>query len=125
MPFDSERAARVAYAAIRQLREEQGQSRGPVWELLVPEERSWYRRAVELAAIGVRLPNIHDDWRRGLEQSGWACGPDIDHVKKSHPGLLPWPALSDDQRRRLSVLQMITMALSLDVMSGPVPVTPL
>lgn len=125
MSFDPEGTARVAYAAIRQLREEQGQARGPVWEMLVPGERLWYLRAVGLAAMGVRLPDIHADWRSRLEEEGWGHGPDTDHVKKIHPGLLAWDALPASERRKLSVLQMITMALVLDVMGCSVPVTSL
>jgi hypothetical protein len=122
MPFDPERAARVAYAAIRQLREEQGDERGQEWESLAAEDQSWYRRAVGLAAIGVRLPDIHADWCRGMESSGWSYGPELDRERRAHPGMLPWTALSGAQRHRLSVLQMITMALVLDLMSPSVPV---
>jgi hypothetical protein len=123
MLFDHERIARVAYAAIRQLREEQGHPRGPVWELLVTEERAWYRAAVHDLAFGVRLAAVHDEWRARLEAAGWTYGPDVDHVKKTHPGLVPWSALPEPLKRRLSLAQMITMALCMDMMSDSSPVT--
>lgn len=123
MLFDPERVARVAYAAIRQLREEQGYQRGPVWELLVTEERGWYRAAVQDLAFGVRLAAVHETWRLRLEQAGWTYGPEADHVKRTHPGLVPWSALPEHLKRRLSVAQMITMALCMDLMSDSSPVT--
>lgn len=122
MLLDPERAARVAYAAVRQLREEQGDRRGPVWEMLVPRERLWYRTAVSRVASGVSLSEVHAEWCEFLEADGWAYGPVEDHVKRTHPGLAPWSSLPESLRRRLFLLQMITMGMALEVGSSS-PVT--
>lgn len=108
MRFDPEPVARVCYAALRQLREEQGCRRGPVWSLLVAPERDWYVRAAARAASGWLPEEIQAEWRRELELEGWKPGPDIDHVKRTHPEMAGWEDLGEDLRRRYLVIQMVT-----------------
>ncbi len=118
MLYNPEQAARVAYAAFRQLREEQGGERGPVWHLLVSDEQAWFIRFVELVMAGERLFAIHDQWYEKLTAAGWREGPRIDHVKRTHPDLLPWRTLPEHVQRRLYVVQMITLGLYLEVPPG-------
>lgn len=115
MLYTHEQAARVCYAAVRQLREEQDGGRGPVWSLLVHDERDWYRRFVEQVRTGRPLSRIHDDWYQELTAAGWREGPSIDHAKQTHPDLLPWRTLPERVRRRLYLVQMITLGLYLEV----------
>ena len=119
-----EQAARVCHAAIRQLREEQGSPRGPVWGLLVAEERGWYLRAVELAAAGCTPASVHRQWMASLLAAGWSAGPDIDHAKRTHPDLLPWEDLGEDARRRFFLLQMVAIGLYLPVYAGLTETSP-
>lgn len=113
-----EQAARVCHAAIRQLREEQGGHRGPVWGLLVAEERGWYLRAVERSAAGCTPASVHRLWMTDLLADGWEPGPEIDHAKRTHPDLVPWEALDEGARRRFFLLQMMAIGLYLPVYGG-------
>jgi hypothetical protein len=120
--YDPAPAARVAYAAVRQLREEQGCTRGPVWCLLVREEQSWYIRHVERALMGLEPRQIQDAWRVDLteyegedEAARWRVGPEIDHVKRTHPELAEWRFLEEIYRRRFFVIQAITVGVLLTV----------
>lgn len=124
MRYGPEQAARVAYAAIRQLREEQGCQRGPVWALLVGEERAWYRAHIERAASGMLTAEMHGAWRRELEAEGWTAAPEIDHLKRTHPELVPWDALTEQQRRRFFVLQMLAVGLYLEIPPVPSDLSP-
>jgi hypothetical protein len=119
-----EQAARVCYAAIRQLREEQGGKRGPVWGLLVAEERGWYLRAVERSALGCTPASVHHSWMAELADSGWLHGTEIDHVKRTHPDLVPWEALDVLARRRFFLLQMVAIGLYLPVPPGLTETSP-
>ena len=110
MSYDPEPAARVAYAAVRQLREEQGCRRGPVWGLLLPEERSWYVCHAERALMGLLPHEIQAAWRADLTEFGtggqrWTVGQEIDHVKRTHPELAEWGYLDARYRRRFSIIQ--------------------
>lgn len=113
--YDPDPAARICYAAIRQLREEQGCSLGPVWALLVREEQSWFRDAALRAWRGWRPWQIHDAWRSELIEDGWQVAPEIDHAKKTHPELHPWEHLEEKFRRRFFMLQWTVAGLNLPV----------
>lgn len=119
-----EQAARVCHAAIRQLREEQGGRRGPVWGLLVAEERGWYLRAVERAVLGCTPDSVHRQWAEDLLAAGWQAGPEIDHGKRTHPELVPWGSLDEAARRRFFLLQMVTIGLFLPVRTGMAETSP-
>lgn len=118
MCYEPEQAARVCYAAVRQLREEQGDRRGAAWDLLPGQEREWYCRAMERAASGMLPAGIHGAWRRELEADGWIEAPDISHADRTHPELVPWDALGEPSRRRFFLMQMIACGLFLDIPLG-------
>ena len=125
MLYDPARAARVCYAAIRQLREEQGFDKGPVWRLLVVAEQDWLCEACNLAANGWMSYEIFAEWRRVRELDGWRLGQEIDHAKKTHPELVDWKTLPEDVQQRYFLLQMMTSALHLVVppaLTGSSPV---
>jgi hypothetical protein len=128
MPYDPAPAARVAYAAVRQLREEQGCRRGPVWNLLLLEERAWYLRHAERALMGLLPHQVQDAWRMDLtefapEEERWTVGPEIDHAKRTHPELDYWEALAEPYRRRFFVIQMNAVGFYVDIpaWSGDLP----
>lgn len=115
MSFSHVQAARICYAAIRQLREEQGCCRGPVWNLLPQAEQSWYAQAVARARRGWMPRQVHEAWRAELEEAGWRPGPEIDHCFKTHPELIPWDDLDGKYRLRFVLLQMNATALTIGV----------
>ena len=120
MSYDPEPAARVAYAAVRQLREEQGCRRGPVWNLLLREEQGWYVRHAERALMGLLPHEIQDAWRTDLTEClpqwlRWTVGPEIDHAKRTHPELARWRYLGERYRRRFSVIQFNAVGFYVDI----------
>jgi hypothetical protein len=112
---DPASAARVCYAAVRQLRAEHGQRRGPVWALLCEEERAWYIRDAERTWAGLVPRRVHEAWRDDMERLGWKPGTETDHCLLTHPDLRPWEELTDSSQRRYLVIQMIIVVLFLDI----------
>lgn len=110
-----EQVARIFYALLRQLREEQGNHRGPVWNLLTTEEQGWYERSIELARMGLAPAQIHAAWAADAAQDGWRCGPEIDRDGKTHPEMAHWDELDGKYRLRFILLQMVTTGLTIDV----------
>jgi len=110
-----EQVARIFYALLRQLREEQGYQRGPVWNLLTAEEQGWYERSIELARMGLLPAQIHASWASDAGQDGWTCGPEIDRNGKTHPEMASWDELDSRYRLRFILLQMVTTGLTIDV----------
>jgi 8-oxo-dGTP pyrophosphatase MutT (NUDIX family) len=115
MRFEHAQVARVAYAAIRQLREETGCRRGPVWNLLGQDEQGWYLRAVERARRGMVPELIHDSWYEEMTAAGWVYGREVDHARKTHPELVPWHHLDEKYRILFISLQYQATALTLEV----------
>jgi hypothetical protein len=128
MQYNPEPAARVAYAAVRQLREEQGCRRGPVWNLLLREERDWYVRHAERALMGLLPHQVQDAWRMDLtefaaDELRWTVGQEIDHTKRTHPELDHRAVLGEQYRRRFFVIQMNAVGFYVDfpAWSGDLP----
>lgn len=109
-------SARVWYAAVRQLREEQGLLRWPEWPFLTGEEQRWYVRHAERALMGMLPRQIHGAWRADLTGDPdpamrWQPGPEVDHVKRTHPDLGSWDDLPGDARSRFCLVQVIAVGL--------------
>jgi len=43
--------------------------------------------------------HVHDVWAAERLRQGWTWGPHRDDAARRHPGLVPYEALSDDERR--------------------------
>jgi hypothetical protein len=117
---DPEPAARVAYAAVRQLRAEQGCLKGPVWDLLLREEQEWYILHAGRAMMGLMAREIQDAWREDLTvgrppERRWRHGPQIDHSLRTHPELAHWNVLDDRFRRRFFVIQMNAVGMNVTI----------
>ena len=42
--------------------------------------------------------NVHEVWAAGRFAEGWKCGPVRDDAKKEHPCLIPYEALSEEEK---------------------------
>lgn len=127
--YDPEPAARICYAALRQLREEQALAageppasaknrRGPVWNLLVKAEQGWYIRFAELARRGILPRDIHADWQGSLLEEDWKPGPEADHDKRTHPELADWEDLDDMFKARFSLFQIMAVGMEFSAYLG-------
>lgn len=53
----------------------------------------------EMEALAEKLAeNVHDVWARTRMEQGWTYGPERDDAAKKHPCLVPYEALSDDEK---------------------------
>ena len=64
-----------------------------------------------IATGGVKLPpeldvlvdelaeNNHDHWARQRIESGWTYGPERDDARKTHPDLVPYADLTEDEQQ--------------------------
>lgn len=119
MSHDPAQVARICYAAIRQLREERGLRKGPVWSLLISQEREWLIDAVRRTHIGLHPRRVFEFWRTDLEADGWKEGRDIDFEKRTHPALRDWDDLDQDVRDQFVLLQLMAVGMELSpIMSG-------
>lgn len=53
----------------------------------------------ELIDLSERIAqNVHDVWAAGRIADGWCYGPQRDDLKKTHPCLIPYTELSEDEK---------------------------
>ena len=70
----------------------------------------------ELAALVERLAeNNHDQWARQRINEGWTYGPQRDDALKTHPDLVPYGDLPEEEKEydRISVVQTVKVILML------------
>ena len=70
----------------------------------------------ELAALVERLAeNNHDQWARQRINEGWTYGPQRDDALKTHPDLVPYGDLPEEEKEydRISVVQTVKVILTL------------
>ena len=70
----------------------------------------------ELDALVERLAeNNHDHWARQRMEAGWTYGPERDDVRKTHPDLVPYQELTEEEKEydRTSVVETLKVILKL------------
>ena len=70
----------------------------------------------ELSALVEQLAeNNHDHWTRQRIEAGWVYGPQRDDVRKTHPDLVPYEDLPEDEKEydRTSVVETLKAILKL------------
>ncbi len=97
--------AKICHAAIQAIRVEIGEEKLPDWENLDVGICASLEVGVNLALNDLRdgavnPMSLHESWTRARVESGWVLGETIDHDKKTHPFLVPWPILPDAQKMK-------------------------
>lgn len=78
----------------------------------------------ELVALSERLAeNAHDNWAKQRMADGWQWGPRRNDDRKQHPGLVPYAALSEQEKEydRLMATQTLKTILVLGFQIGKRP----
>jgi DNA-binding transcriptional MerR regulator len=110
--------ARVVHAANRELQIVQGDPRpSPPWD-----EASEYQvresiDGVQEALRGITPEQSHEAWCARLRAGGWQYGEVKDERAKTHPCLVAFAELPEDQQRKDAVLVAIVQALAPQVSS--------
>jgi hypothetical protein len=114
--------ARMAHEVSRSYDFAAGVSARPAWG----EETDWVREACRREVMhplaGGSSEQYHQVWLANKTNDGWKYGFVEDPIKKEHPRLVPYTALSEEQKTKdrlyVSVVQAVGLALGL-----PVPFT--
>lgn len=69
--------------------------------------------------------NVHDAWARERLLQGWRYGPSLDREAKTHPSLVPYEELSEQERQLdLSTARQVLkslLSLGYRIEKGPTP----
>jgi hypothetical protein len=87
--------ARVAYDVYRVAFV--GDDPMPDFDELDPERRAHALHAARAAVSGTTPEAFHAEWTSELARDGWTAGPELSEVAKTHPNLVPYDELPDEQ----------------------------
>lgn len=111
-----EACAHVAHEANRAYCRTLGDQSQPPWD----EAPVWQRNSALEGVRGVILlqngpRESHEGWTRLKLAEGWRLGPEKDPVKKTHPCLVPYDELPEEQRKKdrifIDVVQAVAAAM--------------
>lgn len=105
--------ARVCHEAIRAMQVVLGDQAPDVpWDAKRPEYAEGVVRAVRMYREGASREQVHEAWCTDRKAMGWTWGPEKDWEKMTHPCLVPWDDLPDEQKRKDAVFSANVMALT-------------
>lgn len=89
---------------------------GDLSQVTWDEAPEWQRRSalngVSGALSGFTPEELHASWSREKIEEGWAFGATKDAAAKTHPCLVPYAELPDEQRRKDSVYLAVVLAMA-------------
>jgi hypothetical protein len=107
--------AEICHEANRALQRQRGEIVNFAWENTSQELRNSAIDGV-VSALGGRTPEeLHMDWVIERESNGWVYGDVKDFAKKTHPCLLPYDELPEDQRAKDRLFHAVVKALGASV----------
>lgn len=109
-----EQIARVCHEANRAYCESTGDTSQLAWD----DAPEWQRQsAIRGAEFTQNCPDIsaagqHEKWWADKKADGWVYGPEKDAEAKTHPCMVPYCRLPEQQQRKDHMFKAIALALS-------------
>lgn len=105
-------AARLAHEANRAYCQTLGDTSHLPWEDTPEDIKSSARAGVRavMASPAVTPMELHAKWKTYKVNDGWVYGPTKDPVKKTHPCIVEYALLPEDQRIKDIVFQSVVRA---------------
>ncbi|KPC89937.1 hypothetical protein ADL27_38665 [Streptomyces sp. NRRL F-6602] len=105
--------ARVAHEANRALQVVTGDpSPSPEWDAAPEWQRASAVDGVRQALTGAPPEELHEAWCAYKRADGWVYGSAKDGEARTHPCLVEYRALPDDQRQKDAVFHAVVRALT-------------
>ena len=123
-------AARLAHEANRVLQDINQEEISAPWGVTTQENRDSTSEGVLKSWSGNSPEQLHESWSTFKRECGWVYGEVKDEEKKTHPCLVPYSELPEDQRLKDFVFQGITKSIqdfersTKDETSNPEPTPP-
>lgn len=99
---DIERIARLCHEVNRIYCVSLGDTSQVPWEEASDHQKQSVRQGVIfLMSNRAATPkNSHESWMRAKVEAGWVWGPEKNEVTKTHPCMIPYEELPEEQRRK-------------------------
>ena len=117
LPYSTEEIARVCHEANRAYCLALGDDSQLPWAQAADWQRQSAIKGVEKMTAEMDSPDfdpsmLHESWAEEKRQGGWVYGPVKDATAKTHPCLLPFGLLPEDQQRKDYLFAVIVLALA-------------
>jgi len=110
--MNDEQIARVCHEANRAVQIETGDPAvSPHWEDAPEWQRDSAIAGVAAARAGARPAALHESWMEQKRADGWVYGEVKDADAKTHPCMVPYPSLPEDQKAKDRLFSAIVQAL--------------
>lgn len=86
----------------------------PSWDEFPPDQQKGVIEGVRLAREGATAEELHRSWCEGKYADGWTYGPVKNPVVGTHPCLVPYEDLPDEQRVKDRLFSAIVYSLAPD-----------
>ena len=107
-----ERVARVALEANRAWDEVRGVKPGAPWRQTDQSHRDAAIESVRLALAGAPDSQLHEAWRAHKVANGWTAGATKDEQARTDPMLVPYTALSGEDKRTPALVSAVARSLA-------------
>lgn len=104
--------ASICHEANRRLQRTLGEVPNRSWESIGTELQASAKAGVIAAQNGATPEQLHESWIAERTTNGWVYGDVKDFDKKTHPCLVPYADLPEDQRAKDALFSAIVKALS-------------
>lgn len=117
MPLSVEQIARVVHEANRAYCKALGDDSQAPWDIAPDWQRTSLCEGVQAVIKGTaRTPeDLHLAWCKRKAAEGWRYGPKKDPAEHTHPCLVPYAELPEEQRRKDHLLRAVVSALTAPV----------
>ena len=117
--FTDEQVAQVAHEANRAYQIVTGENQpDPRWEDYSPDGRALALRGIKVAKSGVTPEQQHEHWLVSKASTGWVRGSVKDAVAKTHPCIVSYDDLSEQERIKDVLYGAVVRALCPGVRLG-------
>lgn len=110
-PAEIRAIAAVCHEANRALQATLGEKQNPEWAALDHETKASAIDGVEAALHGTTPEQSHENWLRFKTEHGWVYGPEKDFEAKTHPCMVPYAELPEEQKQKDHLFTAIVDAL--------------
>jgi hypothetical protein len=112
MMMNTEQIARIAHEVNRAYCEFLGDTSQVSWGTAPEWQKESAIQGVRVAQQGLTSEELHEAWCQHKREDGWVYGPVKDATAKTHPCLVPYDELPNDQKFKDHLFRAVVSACS-------------